>query len=173
MPPLALNKVVGIFKSYQTRVGAGGMPTELDNELGEHIRTRGHEFGTTTGRPRRVGFFDGVAALYAHRINGFTDIAVTRIDTLADVKELKIATGYKDTAGWPTDFPTDNTRLSDCIPAYESYEGWTEAEIAKASTFDELPLSAKAYCEAIVTSMPGAKLSFVGVGQARNQLLVI
>ncbi len=173
MPPLALTKVVGIFKSYQTRVGAGGMPTELDNELGELIRTRGHEFGTTTGRPRRVGYFDGVAARYAHRINGFTDIAVTRIDTLADVKELKICTGYTDQDGKPADFPTDNIRLSDCKPTYKAYEGWSESEIASATFYDELPQTARTYCEAIVGSMPGAKLSFVGVGQSRDQLLAL
>ncbi len=173
MPPLALNKVVGIFKSYQTRVGAGGMPTELDNDLGELIRNRGQEFGTTTGRPRRVGFFDGVAARYAHRINGFTDIAITRVDTLADVKELKIATGYTNASGQPCEFPTDNTRLSDCSAVYEDFEGWKESDIASATSYEELPASAKSYCEAAVACMPGAKLSFVGVGQSRSQLLVL
>lgn len=171
MPPLALTKVVGIFKAYQTRVGAGGMPTELTNELADTIRERGQEFGTTTGRPRRIGYFDGVAARYAHRINGFTDIAITKVDTLADMGELKLATGYTDSAGKPADFHTDNLLLEDCHAKYDTYPGWTAAEIKDATTYEALPASLKSYTEALTATMPGAKLSFIGVGRSREQLI--
>lgn len=171
MPPLALTKVVGIFKAYQTRVGAGGMPTELQNELADTIRERGQEFGTTTGRPRRVGYFDGVAARYAHRVNGFTDIAITKVDTLADLGELKIATTYSNGEGKTCDFQTENRLLLDCEANYETFKGWTSAEIENVTTYDGLPEHLKAYSDTIMSTMPGANLSFIGVGRSREQLI--
>ncbi len=171
LPPLALTKVVGVFKAYQTRVGAGGMPTELHNALAENIRQKGQEFGTTTGRPRRVGYFDGVAARYAHRINGFTDIAVTKVDTLADVADLQLCTAYADDSGQPCEFQTDNTLLTDCQAQYQAYTGWTTPEIEGVTQYDQLPGSVKTYCDAITACMPGAKLGFIGVGQSRDQLI--
>jgi len=170
LPPLALTKVVGIFKAYQTRVGAGGMPTELNNPLGDTIRQKGHEFGTTTGRPRRVGYFDGVAARYAHCINGFTDIAITRVDTLADVGDLKLCDRYTSAAA-DCDFQTDNALLTDCRPHYQAFKGWSQADIDGVTSYAALPASVKAYSDAIIDCMPGAKLSFVGVGQSRDQLI--
>jgi adenylosuccinate synthase len=171
LPPLALTKVVGIFKAYQTRVGAGGMPTELHDQLATTIREKGQEFGTTTGRPRRVGYFDGVAAHYAQRLNGFTDIAVTKVDTLADVGDLKLCTNYTDADGQACDFPTDNALLSACKASYQDYTGWSQADIDGVTSYDDLPQTVKDYCDGIMGCMPGAKLSFVGVGQSRDQLI--
>ncbi|HVQ44367.1 MAG TPA: adenylosuccinate synthase [Candidatus Saccharimonadia bacterium] len=171
MPPLALTKVIGIFKAYQTRVGAGGMPTELHDDLATTIRERGQEFGTTTGRPRRIGYFDGVAARYAHRLNGFTDIALTKVDTLADLGELKIATGYEDAAGAASQFQTEADLLANCHARYQTFPGWTTADLAGVTSYDALPESLKAYCAAITATMPGARLSFVGVGRSREQLI--
>jgi adenylosuccinate synthase len=169
MPPLRLSKVVGIFKAYQTRVGAGGMPTELKNELGDKIREKGHEYGTTTGRPRRVGYFDGVAARYAHMINGFTDIAITRLDTLSDVGDLKVTHEYQIDGKTIAQFPVDDPVLADCRPVYEDFTGWGELS---ASTYEELPKATQDYCQAIMKSFDGANMSFLGIGPARDDLIV-
>lgn len=171
MPPLALTKVVGIFKAYQTKVGAGGMPTEMFGELADTIRERGQEYGTTTGRPRRIGWFDGVAARYAHRINGFTDIAITKVDTLADMGDLKLATKYTDGIDNPVEFQTENQLLVDCHAQYEDFAGWKAKDLKDVTTYDALPDSLKTYSEAIIDTMPGAKLSFLGVGRSRDQLI--
>ncbi len=173
MPPLALTKVVGIFKAYQTRVGAGGMPTELHNELADTIRERGQEYGATTGRPRRIGYFDGVAARYAHRINGFTDIAITKVDTLADLGSLKLADSYKNVQGETVDFQTENRRLSECAATYQDFGGWTSVELEQVTTADRLPQNLKDYNRALMANLPGAKLSFIGIGRAREQLIVL
>lgn len=175
MPPMRLSKIVGIFKAYQTRVGAGGMPTELDNAQGELIRKQGHEFGTTTGRPRRVGFFDGVAARYAQRINGFTDIALTRLDTLAGTGDLKICRQYEIDGEVTEDFSVDNDHLIAAKAVYESqdeYEGWNE-DISNIRKLDELPENVKRYAQAVVATMSGARLSYLGVGESRKDLIII
>lgn len=171
MPPLALTKVVGIFKAYQTRVGAGGMPTEITGELADKLRDAGQEFGTTTGRPRRIGYFDGVAARYAHRLNGFTDIAITKVDTLADMGELKVATAYTNEVGSPMPFQTENSHLEGCQAHYETYPGWTAPELEGVTTYDGLPDSLKHYSQGLMDTMPGARLSFIGVGRSRDQLI--
>jgi len=171
MPPLALTKVVGIFKAYQSKVGAGGMPSELHGELADTIREKGQEYGTTTGRPRRIGYFDAVAARYAHRLNGFTDIAITKVDTLADLGDVKIATTYTNKNGNTVDFQTDNRLLTECTAHYQNFDGWTTADLQGVTTFDELPASLKKYSDAMMDAMPGAKLSFVGVGRSRDQLI--
>lgn len=175
VPPMSLNRVVGIFKAYQTRVGAGGMPTELNNAQGRLIRERGHEFGTTTGRPRRVGFFDGVAARYAHQLNGFTDIALTRLDTLADTGDLKICRKYKFKGTLTNQFSVDNDELSSSKAIYEKrdeFKGWNE-DISKIRNFDNLPLSVRKYAKAVAETMPGANLRFLGVGESRKDLIVL
>jgi len=173
MPPIKLTKVVGVFKAYQTRVGAGGMPTELNNEQGDLIRERGHEYGTTTGRPRRVGYFDGVAAKYAHQINGFTDIAITRLDTLAVVGDLKICHAYNHNGTKTNQFNTDNTFLSECKAIYEVQDqliGWNE-DVSNVKSFEDLPKSVQNYTKHIMTSFPGAKMSYLGVGPSRKDLI--
>jgi adenylosuccinate synthase len=173
IPPIKLTKVVGIFKAYQTRVGAGGMPTELDDKQGELIREQGHEYGTTTGRPRRVGYFDGVAARYAHQINGFTDIAITRLDTLAGVGDLKICHKYSHLGTVTNQFNTDNTFLSECVAKYgdeDTFRGWDE-EVSGAKSLAELPETMQKYVANVMSAMPGAKATYLGIGPSRNDLI--
>ena len=175
IPPLKLSKVVGIFKAYQTRVGAGGMPTELTNKQGQFIRDRGHEYGTTTGRPRRIGYFDGVAAGYAHQINGFTDIAITRLDTLADAGDLKICKAYKLGNTTSDQFYVDNERLSKAEAVYtpnDKFKGWDE-DLSKIRDFNSLPKTVQQYAQAIMQTMPGARMSYLGVGESRKDLIVL
>lgn len=172
LPPLCLTKVVGVFKAYQTRVGAGGMPTELKNALGDRIREAGHEYGTTTGRPRRVGYFDGVAARYAHQINGFTDIAITRLDTLAGIDELKICHSYQHGQQRIDDFQVDDAVLQHCTANYEPddvYSGWDG--IGDASDCGSLPPEVSQYCAGVMKAFPGARFSYAGVGPERDSLL--
>ena len=173
MPPLRLTRVVGVFKAYQTRVGAGGMPTELKNQQGDLIRERGHEYGTTTGRPRRIGFFDAVAARYAHEINGFTDIAITKLDTLSGVGSVKICSGYKYNNQSTDRFETDDQMLMQCEPVYgKEFVGWNE-NISSAKSFSDLPESTRQYCSTILEAFSGAKLRFLGIGEKRGDLIVL
>lgn len=165
IPPRYLTKAVGVFKAYQSRVGEGGMPTELTDALGDKLREAGQEYGTTTGRPRRVGWFDIPAAMYAHQINGFTDIAITRVDTLSDFDELKLGTRYEN-----GEFSPDDAELLKRKAVFENYEGWGEF---KVSSFDQLPESAQKYCRTIESAFAGAKLSFVGTGQSREELVLV
>src|SRR3989344_1738632 len=168
MPPLFLTRVVGVFKAYQTRVGAGGMPTELKKAQGDLIRERGHEYGTTTGRPRRIGFFDAVAARYAHEINGFTDIAITKLDTLSGAGNVKNCSGYKYKDQAVERFQTDDEFLIKCEPVYGGeFEGWN-ADISTAKSFSELPESARQYCNAIMEAFTGAEMRFLGIGEKRR-----
>lgn len=166
IPPRYLTKSVGIFKAYQSRVGEGGMPTELLNDVGDKLREIGGEFGTTTGRPRRVGWFDGPAARYAQAINGFTDIAITKVDTLSDFENLHVCKQYE--GGEP--FTPDDAKLLEQKAIYESFEGWGQLN---ASSFEELPQSAQDYCRLIETMIPNARLSFIGTGPARDDLIVV
>lgn len=175
MPPIRLSKVVGIFKAYQTRVGAGAMPTELHNKLGTVIRDRGHEFGTTTGRPRRIGYFDGVAAAYSHQINGYTDLALTRLDTLTDVGDLKICRAYKYLGKTQQQFFVDNERLEKCQAIYspeDEFASW-QGDLSQAKSLADLPMEARNYAKAAASTMPGARLSFIGVGPSRNDLIAL
>lgn len=175
MPPIYLTKVVGIFKAYQTRVGAGGMPTELHTKQADLIRDRGNEYGTNTGRPRRVGYFDGVAARYVNRINGFTDIALTRLDTIATVGDLKICHEYRLRNKPTNEFSVDNDTLLACKPIYsaaDAYKGWSN-ELSAIRKFEDLPTQVKKYARAVESTMPGAKLSFLGVGESRKDLIVM
>ncbi len=166
IPPRYLTRAVGVFKAYESRVGEGGMPTELLDDMGNKLREAGQEYGTTTGRPRRVGWFDGPAARYAQSINGFTDIALTRVDTLANFDEIKLCTSYE---GDET-FSPDDAHLLDQKPVLESFKGWNEF---KAENFDGLPESAQKYCRSIEDLFIDAKLSFIGTGESRDDLIVI
>ena len=166
IPPRFLTKSVGVFKSYQSRVGEGGMPTELLDETGDKLREVGHEFGTTTGRPRRVGWFDGPAARYSQAINGFTDIALTKIDTLSELDELAVCKDYQN--GEP--FNPDDAQLLRRTAVYESFDGW---DTLGAKSFNDLPESAQNYCRLVEQQIPGARLSYIGTGPARDDLIVL
>lgn len=167
--PTMVTNAVGIAKAYTTRVGKGPFPTELDNEIGEWIREKGHEYGVTTGRSRRCGWLDAVILKTTVRVSGLTSLCVTKIDTLAGLDKLKICVGYKYDDKVIDYFPASLKDLAKCEPIYEEFEGWGE-EVAEARSYDELPLNAKKYLERI-EELTGTKISIVGVGPRRDQTI--
>lgn len=169
--PMRLNGVVGIYKAYTTRVGGGPFPTELTDDLGEHIRQAGHEFGTTTGRPRRVGWFDAVAARYAAEINGISSIALTKLDVLDDVETLKICIGYRWNDTELDSFPSSISVLSQVEPIYEEYPGW-KSSTSHARTLDELPEAAQRYVRRL-SQLVGVRLGMISVGPSREQMVAL
>ena len=142
--PRQITSILGVFKAYNTRVGSGPFPTELFDETGERIRTLAHEFGTTTGRPRRVGWFDGVAARYSTRVNGYTSSVITRLDVLDDFDEIKVCVGYRLDGEIIDDIPGGISALERCIPIYESHPGW-DKPTAGLSDIKDLPSNARSY----------------------------
>ena len=157
------------MKAYTTRVGKGPFPTELDNEIGEWIREKGHEYGVTTGRSRRCGWLDLVILKTTVRVSGLTSLCVTKIDTLAGLEKLKICVGYKFNGKVIDYFPASLNDLAKCEPIYEEFEGWGE-EVAEARSYDELPINAKKYLKRI-EELTGTKISIVGVGPRRDQTI--
>lgn len=167
--PTQVARVLGVYKAYSTRVGAGPMPTELLNEIGEKIRQRGKEFGTTTGRPRRTGWFDAVAARQTSRLNGVTELAVTLLDVLDAFDDIKICAGYQLPSGELTHVPALLDRLEGASATWESIPGWN-ADTTQTRTYDELPEPARAYLTRIEQHL-GAPVRYVGVGPSREQLI--
>ncbi|PIR54831.1 adenylosuccinate synthase [Candidatus Peregrinibacteria bacterium CG10_big_fil_rev_8_21_14_0_10_36_19] len=164
-----LTQVIGIMKAYCTRVGSGPFPTELTNELGDQIREQGGEYGSTTGRPRRCGWYDAVAGAYSVMINGLTELNLTKLDVLTGVENLKIATAYKLNGEKLRGFPA-NTKLLDKIEVeYIELPGWTE-DISKAKTFEDLPENAKKYIETI-EKLSNCKVTSIGIGPARDEMI--
>ncbi len=169
VPPQAVTRIIGVVKAYCTRVGGGPMPTELFDAVGDDIRTRGREFGTTTGRPRRVGWLDLVALKYAAMISGATELCITLLDVLSGESQLKLATGYTMPDGVTDRFIADGIRLGQAVPVYEIMDGFSE-DITGARTFDELPPNARAYIERI-ESFVGVPVRTVSVGPDREQTI--
>ncbi|MGH7903291.1 MAG: adenylosuccinate synthase [Candidatus Dormibacteraceae bacterium] len=170
VPPTRVDLTVGVFKAYTTRVGYGPFPTELHDELGDLIRERGREFGTVTGRPRRVGWFDGPVARYATRINGIGSLALMKLDVLDEVERLRICTGY-EFRGAVHDHPMANiSHLKHCRPVYEEMPGW-RAEIGAARRWEELPPACRDYVER-VGAVSGAPVELIGVGPRRDQFVM-
>lgn len=167
--PTQVERVIGVYKAYTTRVGAGPMPTELHDEIGETIRTRGNEYGTTTGRPRRTGWFDGVASRQSSRLNGVTELNVTLLDVLDAFEEIQLCTAYRAGAETLTHVPASLERLVGAEPVWETLPGWNE-DITGARTYDELPENARAYLKTLEGHL-GAPVRYVGVGPAREQLI--
>jgi adenylosuccinate synthase len=170
---IALNKInhiVGVFKAFQTRVGAGPMPTELKDATGDAIREWGHEYGTTTGRARRCGWFDAVAAGLSTRVNGFNSIAVTRMDILDKMPHLKICTGYKTDGKVIKNFPASIATLEKCEPVYEDLAGW-EKPTSDIRKYEDLPPNAKGYVERL-EELIGLPVSLISVGRHREQTIV-
>lgn len=165
--PTLIKECLGIAKAYTTRVGKGPFPTELDDEIGERIRTVGMEFGTVTGRPRRCGWLDAVILRFAVRVNGLTGIALNKLDTLTDIEKLKICVAYKKDGKIITDFPSDISELEGCEPVYEEFDGWKE-DITNAKSIKDLPLSAVNYLKAIEKQID-CPIKMVGVGPDRLQ----
>ncbi|MEN6350204.1 MAG: adenylosuccinate synthase [Syntrophomonas sp.] len=168
--PTFINRVLGIAKAYTTRVGEGPFPTELHGAEGELLRERGAEFGTTTGRPRRCGWLDAVILRYAVRINGLTDLAITKLDVLDDFEELKICVAYRYKGKLLYEFPDNLNVLEECEPEYITMPGWKQV-ISGAEHLEDLPANARAYIEKI-EELSGVKQAIVAVGPKRKQTIV-
>ena len=168
--PTLIDECIGIAKAYTTRVGKGPFPTELFDESGDLIRNKGNEFGTTTGRPRRTGWFDAVIVKFAVRTSSLTSIALNKIDTLSDIGTLKICVGYNKNGEFTDEFPPSLEELELCEPVYEEMPGW-KGDISSCKSYDELPENAKKYIERI-EQLIGCKVSMVGVGPERTQNLM-
>ncbi|HLZ71464.1 MAG TPA: adenylosuccinate synthase [Dehalococcoidia bacterium] len=167
--PNEITRTVGVYKAYQTRVGGGPMPTELFDETAAHIARRGDEFGTNTGRARRCGWFDAVAAQYTRRLNGLTDAVVTRLDVLDELPELKIGTAYAAGGERLPSFPASLPLLQSCQPVYETLPGW-QCPTSDVRAFDDLPLPAQGYVRRI-EQLLGCPVSIVSVGPEREQAI--
>ncbi|MCL7747492.1 adenylosuccinate synthase [Halalkalibacter alkaliphilus] len=165
--PSKINHVVGVSKAYTTRVGDGPFPTELHDEIGDTIREVGNEYGTTTGRPRRVGWFDSVVVRHARRVSGITDLSLNSIDVLTGIKTLKICTAYKYRGEVMEEFPASLKILAECEPVYEELPGWEE-DITGVKSLSELPANARHYIER-VSQLTGIPLTVFSVGPDRNQ----
>jgi len=164
-----LDRSIGVCKAYTTRVGAGPFPTELDNEIGQYIREKGHEYGTTTGRPRRCGWFDAVVASYSVTINSVDEIAMMHLDTLTGLKELKICKAYRLGDKLTTFFPANLDRLARAVPVYDSLPGWDQ-DITGATRFDQLPRQAQDYIRRI-DQITGRAITIIGIGPRRTQTI--
>ncbi len=169
--PCRLNQALGVFKAYCTRVGSGPMPTELNDEIGESIRERAKEYGTTTGRPRRCGWFDGVAARFSTRINGFTMAAVTRLDVLDILPKLKICVGYRLNGKTIDYFPAGIAALERCEPIYEEMPGWM-TPISDIRRHKNLPAEARRYLSRLEEFI-SCPIGLISVGQERAQTIVL
>lgn len=171
VPPTALENLIGVAKAYTTRVGNGPFPSELNDDLGEKIRQVGHEFGATTGRPRRTGWLDLVSLKHATMINGINNLVITKLDVLSGIKPLKVVTHYKTEDGKLIDYFTSSTlKLYNYEPIYEELEGWDE-DITSVRTYDELPVNAKKYIEFIENYL-GINVYLVSVGPERSQNII-
>jgi adenylosuccinate synthase len=166
IPPTRIDKVVAVVKAYTTRVGAGPFPTELLDADGDRLRADGAEFGTTTGRPRRCGWYDAVVARYAARVNGVTDFVLTKLDVLTGWERIPVCVAYEVDGTRQDEMPMTQTEFHHAKPVYEFLEGWDE-DITGARTLADLPKTAQAYVQAL-EEMSGAPISAIGVGPGRD-----
>ncbi|NJC88560.1 MAG: adenylosuccinate synthase [Desulfuromonas sp.] len=167
--PRSLDAIIGISKAYCTRVGEGPFPSELLDAVGDTLRSTGHEFGATTGRPRRCGWFDAVALREAVRLNGLTGLAITKLDVLNDFDAIKVCTGYSYQGQLLEDFPRDPDVLRDCHPVYEEFEGW-KSDICDAKSYDQLPAAARSYLKKL-EDLSGCPIVLISVGPRRDQTI--
>ncbi len=167
--PTKIDQVLGIFKAYCTRVGGGPMPTELEDEIGASIRECGHEYGTTTGRPRRCGWFDAVASRFSTRVNGYTQAVITRLDVLDTQPSLKICTGYEVDGKKIDSFPASAAMLEKCRPVYEELPGW-QTPISDIRDFARLPLQARQYLSRL-EELIACPIGVISVGMRREQTI--
>ena len=168
--PMIISNIIGVAKAYTTRVGKGPFPTELDDEIGEMIRNKGGEFGTTTGRPRRTGWFDAVIVRHSVRVNGLSSLAINKLDTLGGIGDLKVCVAYKKPDGTVIEnFPAALEELADCVPVYETLKGFDD-DISACRSFDELPDACKKYIERL-EELCDCHISMVGVGPDREQII--
>lgn len=169
--PTKISRIIGVVKAYTTRVGEGPFPTELNDDTGDLIRNRGHEFGTVTGRPRRCGWLDAAVVRYAAQVSGLDYIAVTRLDILDGLKTLKTCIGYKYKGELLREFPASLKVLSEVEPVFEEQPGWSES-ISGVRSYADLPAAARRYVERL-SEVAGVPLGIVSVGPARDQTIVM
>lgn len=168
--PGNLNEIIGIVKAYTTRVGSGPFPTELFDDIGDKIQKTGSEFGATTGRKRRCGWMDMVVLRNAARLNSLTGLAITKLDVLDDLDEIKICTGYEYKGTLISDFPPEIKILEECTPVYESHQGWKQ-DISGITKFNDLPDMAKLYL-ARIEELAKVKIKIVSVGPEREATII-
>lgn len=169
--PLYLDYVLGITKAYTTRVGSGPFPTELFDDVGAHLAEKGHEFGATTGRPRRCGWFDAVALRQAVRINSISGICLTKLDVLDGLETIKVCTSYQDANGNAAPMPVDADDYEDLVPVYEELPGWSESTLG-AKTLEEIPEAARAYIKRL-EELVGAPIDIISTGPDRVETIVL
>ncbi|MGE5559918.1 MAG: adenylosuccinate synthase [Chloroflexota bacterium] len=168
--PTAIDQVLGVVKAYTSRVGEGPFPTELNDETGDWIRERGHEFGTTTGRPRRIGWLDAAIVRFSARVSGLTGLAVTRLDTLGGLPRVKMCVGYRRNGSVSAEFPPTLGMLAQCEPVYEEFSGW-ESDLDGIETYDDLPHNIRVYLRRL-EQITGIPVAVVSVGQERRQTII-
>jgi adenylosuccinate synthase len=169
IPPTRIDRVVAVLKAFTSRVGEGPFPTELNDATGDYIREVGHEYGTTTGRPRRIGWLDLVMGRYAQRINGVTDFAMTKLDNYDGLDEIPVCVAYDVHGVRHDEMPYSQTDFHHAVPIYEVLPGWKK-DISGCRTFDELPENAQRFVE-FVEARIGARISIVGVGPGRKEVI--
>ena len=169
--PNRFDRVIAVVKAYTTRVGSGPFPTELHDESGEFLRTKGFEFGTTTGRPRRTGWYDAPVARYSARINGVTDFVLTKLDVLTGLEVIPVCVAYEVDGVRVDEVPVSQSDFHHAVPIYEEFPGWSE-DITGARNFEDLPKNARDYVLAI-EAMSGSRVSAVGVGPDREAIVVL
>jgi adenylosuccinate synthase len=168
--PSVIGKVLGVAKAYTTRVGGGPLPTELFGEVGERLRETGQEYGASTGRPRRCGWYDAVAVRYAARVNGLHALAITKLDVLDGLKEIQICTAYKCGSETLTEMPSDLAQLAACEPIYETIAGWTDPTCG-ITDFNKLPDAAKKYIRRLEETS-GVEATIISTGSDRAQTIL-
>ena len=171
IPPTSIDRVIAIVKAYTTRVGAGPFPTEQHGDNGEFLRSAGAEFGTTTGRPRRCGWYDAVIARYAARVNGVTDFVLTKLDVLTGLESIPVCVAYDVDGVRHEEMPVNQTDFHHARPIYERLPGWSD-DISDARTLDDLPAMARAYVHTI-EELSGARISTIGVGPGRDETVAV
>jgi adenylosuccinate synthase len=169
--PTCIDRVIGVAKAYTTRVGEGPFPTELHDDIGNHIGDRGAEFGTTTGRKRRCGWFDGVIGRYAVRINGLDCLAVTKLDVLDDLAEIKVCTAYELDGQVVRDFPSDARAFARAVPIYETLAGWQQST-SECKNVEDLPEAAKTYLKFLADLME-IPIAIISLGASRGQTIIV
>ncbi|MBP6684210.1 MAG: adenylosuccinate synthase [Leucobacter sp.] len=171
VPPHQIDRIIAVIKAYTTRVGSGPFPTELFDEMGEFLQTQGGEFGVTTGRARRCGWYDAPMARYAARINGVTDFVLTKLDVLSGIKSIPVCVAYDVNGVRHDEMPVNQSDFHHATPIYQEFPGWDE-DITGCRTFEDLPKNAQDYIVAL-EAMSGARFSAVGVGPEREQVVVL
>ena len=171
IPPQAIAGVVGVFKAYSTRVGEGPMPSEMHGETADGLREKAHEYGTTTGRPRRIGWFDAVAAKYSRLVNGMTGLVLTRLDILDGFSSVKVCVGYRVDGQEIDRFPSNTSLLAKCQPIYEEHPGWSQPT-ASATSLSQLPENAMSYVKRI-EELVGCQVQIISTGPSREETIEV